>query len=177
MYVYVNGQCSHPYDLSIRIDKFTVRRTLLLLGSHQSNKRINPLMNTKTKNTISGFMDDYWKCIVSFTVFVVFCSTQANTGNYICFVLRSPSRTIDSNCFCMCLRVCASMWVFDVMNVDLVLNVVHLHTKYEICPSFPSWDIVFTSMRPHTHTYIHTHIHTHIRHHDYIGYDIETKNV
>ena len=26
----------------------------------------------------------------------------------------------------------------------LVLNVVHLHTKYEICPSFPSWDIVFT---------------------------------
>ena len=29
-------------------------------------------------------------------------------------------------------------------NRVLVLNVVHLHTKYEICPSFPSWDIVFT---------------------------------
>ena len=29
-------------------------------------------------------------------------------------------------------------------NRLLVLNVVHLHTKYEICPSFPSWDIVFT---------------------------------
>ena len=29
-------------------------------------------------------------------------------------------------------------------NRALVLNVVHLHTKYEICPSFPSWDIVFT---------------------------------
>ena len=23
---------------------------------------------------------------------------------------------------------------------------VHLHTKYEICPSFPSWDIVFTRL-------------------------------
>ena len=29
-------------------------------------------------------------------------------------------------------------------NRLLVLNKVHLHTKYEICPSFPSWDIVFT---------------------------------
>ena len=29
-------------------------------------------------------------------------------------------------------------------NRLLVLNVVHLHIKYEICPSFPSWDIVFT---------------------------------
>ena len=30
------------------------------------------------------------------------------------------------------------------INRLLVLNVVHLHTKYEICPSFPTWDIVFT---------------------------------
>ena len=29
-------------------------------------------------------------------------------------------------------------------NRLLVLNVVHLHTNYKICPSFPSWDIVFT---------------------------------
>ena len=29
-------------------------------------------------------------------------------------------------------------------NRLLVLNVALLHTKYEICPSFPSWDIVFT---------------------------------
>ena len=29
-------------------------------------------------------------------------------------------------------------------NRLLVLNRVHLHTKYEICPSFPSWAIVFT---------------------------------
>ena len=29
-------------------------------------------------------------------------------------------------------------------NRLLVLIVVHLHTKCEICPSFPSWDIVFT---------------------------------
>ena len=42
-------------------------------------------------------------------------------------------------------------------NRVLVLNVVHLHTKYEICPSFPSWDIVFTSRRHNTHTYKHTH--------------------
>ena len=42
-------------------------------------------------------------------------------------------------------------------NRLLVLIVVHLHTKYEICPSFPSWDIVFTSRRHDTHTYIHTH--------------------
>ena len=49
-------------------------------------------------------------------------------------------------------------------NRVLVLNVVHLHTKYEICPIFPSGDIVFTSRR-HTHT----HTHTHIRHHDYKG--------
>ena len=42
-------------------------------------------------------------------------------------------------------------------NRLLVLIVVHLHTKYEICPSFPSWDIVFTSRRHDTHTYTHTH--------------------
>ena len=29
-------------------------------------------------------------------------------------------------------------------NRLLLLNVVHLHTKYEICASFPSWDIMFT---------------------------------
>ena len=29
-------------------------------------------------------------------------------------------------------------------NRVLVLNVVRLHPKYNICPSFPSWDIVFT---------------------------------
>ena len=38
-------------------------------------------------------------------------------------------------------------------NRLLVLNVVHLHTKYENCPSFPSWDIVFTSRRTHIHTH------------------------
>ena len=30
-------------------------------------------------------------------------------------------------------------------NRLLLLNVVHLHTKYEICPSFPCWYILFTS--------------------------------
>ena len=30
-------------------------------------------------------------------------------------------------------------------NKLLVLNVVHLHTKYEICPSFPAWDIALTA--------------------------------
>ena len=29
-------------------------------------------------------------------------------------------------------------------NRRLLLYVVHIHTKYEICPSFPSWDIEFT---------------------------------
>ena len=29
-------------------------------------------------------------------------------------------------------------------NRLLVLNVAQLHTKYEICPSFPAWDIVLT---------------------------------
>ena len=44
-------------------------------------------------------------------------------------------------------------------NRLLVLNVIHIHTKYEICPSSPSWDIVFTSWASHhTHTYTHTHI-------------------
>ena len=33
---------------------------------------------------------------------------------------------------------------FIKSNRLLVLNVVHLHTNYEICPSFPSWDIMFT---------------------------------
>ena len=51
-------------------------------------------------------------------------------------------------------------------NRLLVLIVVHLHTKYEICPSFPSWDIVFTSRRHDTHTHIHTHTRTHT--HTYI---------
>ena len=31
-------------------------------------------------------------------------------------------------------------------NRLLVLNVALLHTKYEICPSFPSWDIVLTRL-------------------------------
>ena len=50
-------------------------------------------------------------------------------------------------------------------NRVLVFNVVHLNTKYEICRSFPSWDMVFTiwCLRGATHT----HIHTHIRQHDY----------
>ena len=70
-------------------------------------------------------------------------------------------------------------------NRLLVLNVALLHTKYEICPSFPSWDIVFTSRRhdthtythihthihTHTHTHTHTYIHTHTRQHEYKGYD------
>ena len=43
-------------------------------------------------------------------------------------------------------------------NRLLELNVVHLHTKYEICPSFPSWDIVFTSgASPHMHAHTHAH--------------------
>ena len=46
-------------------------------------------------------------------------------------------------------------------NRRLVLNVVHLHTKYENCPSFHSWDIVFTSRRHDTHTNTHTHTHAH----------------
>ena len=29
-------------------------------------------------------------------------------------------------------------------NRLLILNMVHQHTKYEICPSFSSWDILFT---------------------------------
>ena len=53
-------------------------------------------------------------------------------------------------------------------NRLLVLNVMHLHTKYDICPSFPSWDIVFTSWASH-HTRTHTHTHTHL--HDCKGYD------
>ena len=59
-------------------------------------------------------------------------------------------------------------------NRVLVLNVVHLHTKYEICPSFPSWDIRlqgFHNLTPadpkwrhdtRTHTHIHTYIDTYI---------------
>ena len=54
-------------------------------------------------------------------------------------------------------------------NRLLLLNVIHLHTKYEICPSIPSWDIVFTSRHHDTHT--HTHTHTHTSHHEYKGYD------
>ena len=41
-------------------------------------------------------------------------------------------------------------------NRRLVLNVIHIHTKYEICPSSPFWDIVFTSWVSHTHTHTHT---------------------
>ena len=37
------------------------------------------------------------------------------------------------------------------MTFVLVLNVVHLHTKYEICASFPSWDIVFTRFSQFDH--------------------------
>ena len=33
-------------------------------------------------------------------------------------------------------------------NRLLVLNVALLHTKYEICPSFPCWDIMFTHFDP-----------------------------
>ena len=36
-------------------------------------------------------------------------------------------------------------------NRVLLLNVVHLHTKYEICASFPSWDIVFTRFSQFDH--------------------------
>ena len=55
------------------------------------------------------------------------------------------------------------------INRVLVLNMVHLNTKYEICPSSPSWDIVFTSGRhTHTHTHTHIHTHTHTRIHTYI---------
>ena len=62
-------------------------------------------------------------------------------------------------------------------NRLLVLIVVHLHTKYEICPSYPSWDIVFTSRRHDTHTYIHTYIHTHASMIAKVTIIIETKNV
>ena len=54
-------------------------------------------------------------------------------------------------------------------NRLLVVNVVHLHTTYEICLSFPAWDIMFTSRRHGTHTHTHTYIHT--RQHDCKGYD------
>ena len=33
---------------------------------------------------------------------------------------------------------------FELLHRVLLLNVVHLHTKYEICRGFPSWDNVFT---------------------------------
>ena len=71
------------------------------------------------------------------------------------------------------------LWPPPKNNRLLVLNGVHLHTKYEICPSFPSWDIVFTSRRhdthTHTHTYTHTYIHTHAIMNAKVTIIIETK--
>ena len=60
------------------------------------------------------------------------------------------------------LLTASDLWPPSKNNMLVVLDVVHLHSKYEICPSFPSLGIVFTIKR-HTHTpgHTNTHIHTH----------------
>lgn len=37
----------------------------------------------------------------------------------------------------------------------------HLHTKYDICPILPPWDIMFTRQGTGV-TNAHTHVHTHV---------------
>lgn len=48
---------------------------------------------------------------------------------------------------------------FDLHEKESVpfLHRVHAHTKRETYPSFPSWDVLFTSKAQHTHICIHIH--------------------
>ena len=59
---------------------------------------------------------------------------QASSSSDIAFTRCSQFDLLTPN----------DLWPTPKQSRLLVLNVIHLHTKYEICPSFPSWDIVFT---------------------------------